>query len=47
MLGDRYKYGKSIVDIESIGFHITKINYVAEGKGDYKNHGYESRQQLN
>jgi hypothetical protein len=47
MLGDRYKYGKSIVNIESIVFYMKKINYVAEGKGDYKNHGYESRQQLN
>jgi hypothetical protein len=47
MLGDHQKYGKSIVDIESIVFSTTSINYVLESKGDYKNHGYESQQQLN
>jgi hypothetical protein len=47
MLGERQKYEKSIMNIKSIAFYIRAINYVVEGKGDYKNHGYESRQQLN
>jgi hypothetical protein len=47
MLGDYRKFKKSIINIKSIAFYIKMAIYIAEGKADYKNHGYESRQQLN